>query len=50
MLLTIVVLPPKDASGDFCGMGLLEVVWKIVERVIDAGLKCVPLHDALYGF
>ena len=29
---------------------MLEVVWKVIERVIDARLKCVPLHDALHGF
>ena len=50
MLLTIVVLIPKGNSGDFRGIGLLEVVWKVVERIIDARLKCVPLHDALHGF
>ena len=50
MLLTIVVLIPKGASGDFRGIGLLEVAWKILEKIIDARLKCVPLHDALHGF
>ena len=50
MLLTIGVLIPKGSSRDFRGIGLLEVVWEIVERIIHAQLKCVPLHDALYGF
>jgi hypothetical protein len=50
MLLTIIVLIPKGNSGDFRGIGLLEVVWKVIERVIDARMKCVLLHDALHGF
>ena len=50
MLLTIIVLIPKGNSGDFRGIGLLEVVWKVIEKIIDARLKCVPLHDALHGF
>ena len=50
MLTTIVVLIPKGNPGDFRGIGLLEVVWKVLERVIDARLKCVPLHDSLHGF
>ena len=50
MLITIVVLIPKGNSGDFRGIGLLEVIWKVLEHVIDARLKCVPLHDALHGF
>ena len=50
MLITIVVLIPKGNSGDFRGIGLLEVIWKVLERVMDARLKCVPLHDALHGF
>ena len=31
-------------------MGLLEVVWKVIEHVINAQLKCIPLYDALHGF
>ena len=50
MLLTIIVLIPKGNSGDFRGIGLLEVIWKVIEKVIDTRLKCVPLHDALHGF
>ena len=50
MLLTVVVLIPKGNSGDFRGIGLLEVMWKVMERIEDARLKCVLLHDALHGF
>ena len=50
MLLTIIILIPKGNSWDFCGIGLLEVVWEVIEKIIDTRLKCVPLHDALHGF
>ena len=50
MLLTIIMLVLKGTSGDFRGIGLLEVVWKIVERIIDARLMCAPLHKAVHGF
>ena len=25
-------------------------MWKVIEKIIDAHLKCAPLHDALHGF
>ena len=50
MLRVIVVLIPKGSSGDYLGIGLLEVVWKSIERVVDARLSKIELHDALHGF
>ena len=50
MLLAIVVLIPKGTSGDYRGIGLLEVIWKLLERVLDARLSEVELHDYLHGF
>ena len=50
MLRVIVVLIPKGSSGDYRGIGLLEVVWKLIERVVDARLSKIELHDALHGF
>ena len=29
---------------------ILMVIWKVIERIIYARLKCVLLHDALHGF
>ena len=29
---------------------MLEVVWKVIKKIIDARLKCVPLHDVLRDF
>ena len=50
MLLAIVVLIPKGMSGNYRGIGLLEVIWKLLERVLDARLLEVELHDYLHGF
>ena len=51
MLWTIMVLIPKGTSGDFHGIGLLKVLWKVLEKVIDARLSStIDLHDALHGF
>ena len=50
MLWIIVVLIPKGNSGDFRGIGLLEVLWKVLEKVLDALLSTIELHDALHGF
>ena len=50
MLLTIVVLIPKGNSGDYRGIGLLEVIWKVIERVMDKRMSGIELHDTLHGF
>jgi hypothetical protein len=44
----IVVLLPKG-SRDYCGIGLLEPLWKVVERIMDWQLNALPLHEALHG-
>ena len=44
------VLIPRETSEDFRRIEILEVIWKVIERIIDAKLKCVPLHNALHGF
>ena len=50
MLRVVVVLIPKGSSGDYRGIGLLEVVWKLIERVVDERLSKIELHDTLHGF
>ena len=50
MLYTIIVLIPKRNSGDFWGMRLLEVLWKVIERVLDERISAIPLHDTLHSF
>ena len=49
MLLTILVLILKG-GGDYRGIGLLEVAWKVIEGVVDGRLKGVAFHDSLHGF
>ena len=44
----ITVLVPKG-RGVYCGIGLLEPIWKVIERVMDQRLKAIDLHDSLYG-
>ena len=44
------VLLPKG-GGDYHGIGLLEIIWKLVTTIIDRRVKeVVPFHDALHGF
>ena len=50
MLLTTVVLIPKGNSGDYRGIGLLEVIWKLIERVLDERMSEIKVHDSLQGF
>ena len=40
----------KRNSGNFRGIGLLEVLWEVIEKVLDARLSSSELHDCLHGF
>jgi hypothetical protein len=40
----------KGNTGEFCGIGLLEVLWKVFERVLDERMSAIEVHDALHGF
>jgi len=44
----IVILIPKG-GGDYRGIGLLELIWKIIERVMDRWLNVIPPHKSLHG-
>ena len=47
---SIQVLLPKP-NGGTRGIGLLEVVWKLMEAIIDTRVKkAVTFHDCLHGF
>ena len=50
MLWVTVVLIPKGNSGDYRGVGLLEPLWKLIEKILDARLAGLETHDALHGF
>jgi hypothetical protein len=46
----VVVLLPKS-DGGHRGIGLLEVIWKVLMSVIDVRMKTtITFHDALHGF
>ena len=48
MLRTVIVLILKGTLGDFRGIGLFDVIWKLIERVLDQKLSytiiCTPLN------
>ena len=47
---TVLVLIPK-VNADNGGIRMLEIVWKVVEAVIDTQIKAVvQFHDVLHGF
>jgi hypothetical protein len=48
LLWIIVVLVPKG-GGDYRRIGLLEPVWRCIERVIDHRLEAIELHNSLHG-
>jgi hypothetical protein len=48
MLWSIVVLMPKG-GGDYRGIGLLEPIWKVLERKMDRRLDAIELHNCLHG-
>jgi hypothetical protein len=44
------VLIPKDSGGCW-GIGLLEVVWKVIAAIMDEWMKAsIEFHDVLHGF
>jgi hypothetical protein len=48
MCWVVTVLIPKR-GGEYWGIGLLEQIWKVVERVMDLRLERIKLHDSLHG-
>ncbi len=44
----IIVLLPKG-GGDYHGIGLLNPIWKVVEKVMVAQFSVIKLHDCLHG-
>jgi hypothetical protein len=43
----IVVLLPKG-GGNFCGIGLLNPIWNVVEKVMVTQFSVIKLHDCLH--
>jgi hypothetical protein len=48
-LLWIIVILIPNGGGDYRGIGLLEPIWKVIERIIDHWLNAFNLHDSLHG-
>jgi hypothetical protein len=44
----VTVLIPKG-GGDYCGIDLLELIWKVIKRVMDHWLEVIALHNNLHG-
>ena len=44
----ITVLIPKG-GGEYQGIGLMEPIWKVLERVVDHRLETIVMHDSLHG-
>ena len=44
-----VVLIPKG-KGEFRGIGLVEVIWKLLTLILHRRLTAIKLHDVLHGF
>jgi hypothetical protein len=45
----IIIVLIHKGSGDYRGIGLLEPIWKIIERVMDRRLNAIPIHESLHG-
>jgi hypothetical protein len=46
---TVVLLP--KGGGDYRGIGLLEIVWKVIESIINRRIASkIQFHDSLHGF
>jgi hypothetical protein len=48
LLWIIVALIPKG-GGEYHSIGLLEPIWKVIERIINHQLDAFNLHDSLHG-
>ncbi len=44
----IIILLPKG-NNDYCGIGLLDPFWKVVEKIMVAQFVSIKLHDTLHG-
>jgi len=45
----VIVLLPKG-GGDYCGIGLLEPLWKVVEVLMDKQFLVIEFHQCLHSF
>ena len=50
MLITVVVLIPKDNFGHYRGIVLFEVTRKLIEWVLYERMSKIDVHDCFHGF
>ena len=43
------VMVPKG-KGEFRGIGLVEVIWKLLSLILHRRLAVIQLHEVLHGF
>ena len=43
------VMVPKG-KGEFWGIGLVEVIWKLLSLILHRRLAAIQLHEVLHGF
>ena len=44
----ITVLIPKG-GGEYQGIGLMEPIWKVLERIMDHRLETIVMHNSIHG-
>jgi hypothetical protein len=45
-VITVLIL---KGGGEYRGIGLLELIWKVLEKVMDLRLEAIVLHNSLHG-
>jgi hypothetical protein len=45
-VITVLIL---KGAGEYCGIRLLELIWKVLKKVMDLRLEAIVLHDSLHG-
>ncbi len=45
----MIVILLRKGGGNYCGIGLLNLIWKVVEKVMVARFSVIELHDCLHG-
>jgi hypothetical protein len=44
-VITVLIL---KGGGEYWGIGFLEPIWKVPEKVMDLRLEAIVLHDSLH--
>ncbi len=45
----VVIVLLLKGGGDYHGIGLLDPIWKVVEKIMVAQMSCLELHNCLHG-